>query len=68
MADRISKYFVPIVILLTIIAWIIWFSYAYSQFGYENVELNGLDVHVIGGSQEVKLDDSFLLDDIEVLA
>jgi len=41
MADRISKYFVPIVILLTIIAWIIWFSYAYSQFGYENVELNG---------------------------
>jgi hypothetical protein len=34
----------------------------------ENVELNGLDVHVIGGSQEVKLDDSFLLDDIEVLA
>jgi uncharacterized protein (UPF0147 family) len=34
----------------------------------ENVELNGLDVHVIGGNQEVKLDDSFLLDDIEVLA
>lgn len=41
LADRISKYFVPIVILLTCVAWIIWFSYAYSQHGIEYVKLNG---------------------------
>lgn len=35
MADRISKYFVPMVIILSIIAWIIWFSYSYSKKGYE---------------------------------
>lgn len=40
LADRISKYFVPIVILLTFVAWIIWFSYAYSSAG-ENIELVG---------------------------
>jgi len=40
-ADRISKYFVPIVILLALIAWIIWFSYAYSAPGYKNIDLMG---------------------------
>lgn len=34
----------------------------------ENVELSGLDVHVIGGNPDIQLNDSFLLDDIEVLA
>jgi hypothetical protein len=33
----------------------------------ENVELNGLDVHVIGGG-DMKLNNDFLLNDIEVLA
>jgi Cu+-exporting ATPase len=41
LADRISKYFVPIVVLLTIIAWIIWFSYAYSSAGIKFVDLHG---------------------------
>ena len=40
LADRISKFFVPIVILLTLIAWIIWFSYSYSAAG-ESIELDG---------------------------
>jgi P-type Cu+ transporter len=30
LADRISKYFVPMVILLTLITWLFWFIYAYS--------------------------------------
>ena len=30
LADTIAKYFVPIVILLSAIAWIAWFAYAYS--------------------------------------
>jgi hypothetical protein len=34
----------------------------------ENVELSGLDVHVIGGSPGINLNDISLLDDIEVLA
>jgi hypothetical protein len=33
----------------------------------ENIELSGLDIHVIGGNQDVKLNDISLLDDIEVL-
>ncbi len=42
MADRISKYFVPMVILLSIIAWIIWFSYSYSKKGFDQIELHGM--------------------------
>lgn len=42
LADRISKYFVPIVILLTLIAWTIWFSYAYSQAGIDEIILEGM--------------------------
>ena len=34
----------------------------------ENVELSGLDVHVIGGNSGINLNDISLLDDIEVLA
>lgn len=34
----------------------------------ENVELSGLDVHVIGGNPGINLNDVSLLDDIEVLA
>lgn len=34
----------------------------------ENVELSGLDVHVIGGNPDIQLNDVSLLDDIEVLA
>jgi hypothetical protein len=34
----------------------------------ENVELSGLDVHVIGGGPSINLNDISLLDDIEVLA
>lgn len=34
----------------------------------ENVELTGLDVHVIGGNPDIHLNDVSLLDDIEVLA
>ena len=30
LADRVSKYFIPFVILLTVVTWIIWFSLAYS--------------------------------------
>jgi len=41
-ADRISKYFVPMVILLSVIAWIIWFSYTYSRKGYDNIDLHGM--------------------------
>jgi hypothetical protein len=33
----------------------------------ENIELSGLDIHVIGGNQDVKLNDISLIDDIEVL-
>ena len=33
----------------------------------ENVELSGLDIHVIGGNQDVKLNDISLIDDFEVL-
>jgi hypothetical protein len=28
---------VPMVILLSVIAWIIWFSYSYSKNGYESI-------------------------------
>jgi P-type Cu+ transporter len=31
LADTIAKYFVPCIILLSVITWIIWFSYAYSK-------------------------------------
>jgi Cu+-exporting ATPase len=30
------------VILLTLFAWIIWFSYAYSQNGIDFINLNGM--------------------------
>jgi P-type Cu+ transporter len=32
---------VPIVIGLTVVAWIIWFSYSYSDIGFLNINLNG---------------------------
>jgi Cu+-exporting ATPase len=42
LADNIAKVFVPIVILLSAIAWICWFSYAYSKRGYERIDLDGM--------------------------
>jgi len=33
---------VPIVILLTVVAWIIWFSYAYSEAGIKHIKLHGM--------------------------
>jgi len=36
-ADKIAKYFVPIIVLLSILAWIFWFSYAYSDTGKEEL-------------------------------
>lgn len=42
MADNIAKYFVPIVILLGVIAWIAWFFFSYSKRGYERIDLNGM--------------------------
>ena len=42
MADRISQYFVPLVVILTILVWIGWFSYAYSQQGVDTIILNGM--------------------------
>lgn len=41
MADKISAYFVPIVIALSVITWIIWFFYSYSENGFLNINLNG---------------------------
>lgn len=41
LADTIAKYFVPIIILLSAIAWISWFSYAYSDRGKKNIKLMG---------------------------
>ncbi len=34
----------------------------------ENVELSGLDIHVIGGNNDIKLNDISLIDEFEVLA
>mmetsp|Transcript_7664 Transcript_7664/g.7060 ORF Transcript_7664/g.7060 Transcript_7664/m.7060 type:complete len:279 (+) Transcript_7664:1053-1889(+) len=40
-ADTIANYFVPTIIILACLTWIFWFSYAYSEKGIENIELNG---------------------------
>ena len=32
-ADKISKYFVPSIILIAILTWIFWFAYAFSALG-----------------------------------
>lgn len=39
MADSISRVFVPIIILLSVIAWISWFGYSYSPRGYRLIDL-----------------------------
>jgi Cu+-exporting ATPase len=41
LADKIAKYFVPFIILLSIITWIVWFAYSYSRAGIEHIMLNG---------------------------
>jgi len=38
-ADKIAKYFVPIIVLLAVLTWIFWFSFAYSDYGKENLYL-----------------------------
>lgn len=41
LADTIAKYFVPVIILLAVITWIFWFSYAYSKAGIRSIALEG---------------------------
>jgi Cu+-exporting ATPase len=41
LADRISKFFVPIVIVLTCFTWVVWFTYSYSTLGRANINLDG---------------------------
>jgi len=40
-ADKIARFFVPTIVILACIAWTFWFSYAYSDFGKENLYLDG---------------------------
>ena len=41
LADTIAKYFVPCIIILAILTWIFWFSYAFSDAGYKYIVLGG---------------------------
>ena len=40
-ADKIAKYFVPTIVLLAILSWVFWFSFAYSDSGKEMLFLGG---------------------------
>ena len=40
-ADTIAQYFVPTIVGLSVIAWIVWFSVAFSEWGQENLWLGG---------------------------
>jgi P-type Cu+ transporter len=42
LADRISRIFVPIVVLLTLITWGIWFTHTYTQVESEALNLGGM--------------------------
>ena len=32
-ADKIARFFVPTIVMLAVISWIIWFNIAYSDWG-----------------------------------
>ena len=38
-ADKIARYFVPMIVLLSTLSWIFWFFLAYSDYGKENLWL-----------------------------
>jgi Cu+-exporting ATPase len=42
MADRISRIFVPIVVILTLTTWAIWFTHTYTQAESEALDLGGM--------------------------
>jgi len=41
MADKISRYFVPTIVLLALLSWTFWFSFAYSEYGRTVLYLGG---------------------------
>jgi Cu+-exporting ATPase len=38
-ADKIARFFVPAIVVLTIIVWIFWFSFSYSKLGINMIVL-----------------------------
>ena len=38
-ADKIARYFVPIIVLLAVLDWVFWFSYTYSKLGIRTIVL-----------------------------
>ena len=40
-ADQIARYFVPTIVVLSIFAWIVWFSIAFSEWGKTTLWLGG---------------------------
>ena len=40
-ADQIAKYFVPAIVVLAILSWVFWFSFAYSDTGKDSLFLGG---------------------------
>ena len=36
-ADKIARFFVPTIVLLAILTWTFWFSYAYSEYGKTHI-------------------------------
>ena len=40
-ADKISQYFVPVIVILAIISWTVWFTIIYSDWGQEKLNIQG---------------------------
>ena len=40
-ADQIARYFVPAIVVLAIISWIVWFTIVYSDWGQEKLRIKG---------------------------